>query len=130
MYNKSQIIKDIEERMGSDKDDSYIMLEALLNITNNDIKIVQEIVHKEKWCNYYFDTNNYYELSCELVNDDCLWEEPNEDDDFYEFLLYENEEEKLWQRLKLGGWFVSKGVAICLDDDIVGKYYNNFNRHQ
>ncbi|MCM1988817.1 hypothetical protein [Oceanirhabdus seepicola] len=119
MNNTSQILIEIEERIGSDKEDSIIIYKALMKIANNDLNLVEEIIKKEKWCNYYLDTNNYYELSCELVNDNCLWEDCNEDDEFYQFLLKESAEEKLHQRLKVGGWFISNSIAICLDDDIV-----------
>ncbi len=121
MNNTSQILIDIEQRMGTDQDDSIIIYKALMKIANNDVNLVKEILQREKWCNYYLDTNNYYELSCHLVNDDCLWGDSNEDDEFYQFLLIQSEEETLQRRLKPGGWFVSNGIGICLDDDIVEK---------
>lgn len=42
----------------------------------------------------------------------------DEQDEFYDFLLEYQDEEELKEALVNGGWFVSNGFAICLDDEI------------
>lgn len=70
--------------------------------------------------NYIFliYVNNFYELSCELCDDEGLMINENFRKNLYEFLINEKDELELKKRLEKEGWFIVDGVAICLDDDV------------
>ncbi|BCZ45823.1 hypothetical protein psyc5s11_18900 [Clostridium gelidum] len=114
------LIVKIKEDMDLDLSESYMVLNAIYKICKNNPSIVKDIIMNELYCNYYLYVNSYYELSCMLCDDDGLWTDIEFDENLYEFLLKEQDEVKLKERLKREGWFICGVFAICLDNsDII-----------
>lgn len=81
------------------------------------------IIKDEKFSNFYTYIDDYSELAQTLVSDDLLWENKDkESDEFYKVLKSnEGEEEVLKEYLNKRNWFVSNGLAIVLDDDVMAE---------
>lgn len=80
----------------------------------------KSIVRYDRNFNRYEYVRSYYELSSEIIGDDCLWEETDIDsDEFYQFLLNEEDEDILEERLRKKGWYVLEGIAIGLDNEFI-----------
>ena len=95
-------------------------INAFLKLINlgiiQDELTAKSIVRYDRIFNRYEYVNSYYELSSEMVADDCLWENIDKDSDkFYNFILNENDERILKEKLKEQGWYVLESVALGLD---------------
>ncbi|MGL5354814.1 MAG: hypothetical protein ACRDA5_16100 [Clostridium sp.] len=123
-YNHDEtrfILKKIREGMDTDIVTSHRIYNAIFDISRENYSIASSIIKNEYYCNYYIDINNYEQLHISLWNDEGLWEDKKQHKDLYDFLSQEHDENDLEKILKKYGWFISRGFAICLDNEIIEK---------
>lgn len=112
----------LEKCWGLDGDIVESYVDAFTSLINEgiveDLLTAKSIVNYDRYFNRYEYVSSYLDLSAELVSDDCLWEDVDTDtDEFYQFLLKEENELLLEVELLNQGWYLCDDVAIGLDNN-------------
>ena len=92
--------------------------ELVENKIVKNIETCIDIVEHDRYFNRYEDVDSYSSLAGELLNDDCLWEDDDSEEERNYLEENRDNEPIIKKHLLKGGWYVSsEDMAIGLDDE-------------